>query len=755
MSDEPTDPMATDDLEIDAAAIPSADVVADGATAEALTHAAAAGDLDDEIAQMQARLDSLPWWRRPRRLRRQLSRTLVFVSLLSVVLVGGLNFFAAEKLLDDGTQDQLVGTGKSRARSIERGVSRTLELTSALAADLAVVNALAEFDDTFIDAGSLDDAQQAELDSFYMANVVAPLAETDIVEVTVEAAEPATDAGRYLQYHYIIDNDLPADERILIDDPGDGSDYSAVHAIWHPYLASLVDTLGFDDVMLISATDGDIVYTAKKRIDFGVTLTEGAYQESELATTVLDDLQRVRTGESVFADLQLYIPARGEGVAFVASAIRKDTELLGALVTQVSVDDLNAITTARGQWESVGLSSGESYVVGSDELLRSESRLWIEDPDAYLDKIDSELAARVEVFDSPVLIQPVETEPVTAAFEGDDFEGTSKNYLGTKTLSFATAIDIPGVDWVVVAEVPLNDARSPLYSYALRMLLIVAIIIPLSALLGAWLANRSTRPVRPVVEAASAVAAGDRDPDLPDLGRDEFGDLGRRLRRMAGQLGEQERELEAEYERTRELLMTVLPPRLINRDGAVTQDGEAAELATAISVSIAVSADQEADDVIDDVLSRVSGLIDDAASDHGVDRVRVAADRSLYVAGFDTGADGADIALAFVDDARRRIVGLVEAEAIDVSMHMGLSTGPIGVGVLQRGSVTFGAWGEPVRRALAISALSQGDQTLVDASTVANLTGDGYLLEAADEVVALDGQPMGLYRLGDPVPEEA
>ncbi len=712
-------------------------------------------DIEDyEFAELQARLDSLPWWRRPRRLRRQLSRTLVVVSLLSVILVGGLNFFAAQDLLDQGTEDQLTGTGRSRALSIERGVHDTLEVTSAMAADLAVVNALADFETVFADAGPLDDAQQAELDTYYQEDVITPLAEADIVDLTLDEAEPATEAGKYLQYHYIVDNDLPDDERILIDDPGDGSEYSAVHATYHPYLASLVETLNVDDLMLVSAADGDIVYTAKKRIDFGVTLTEGAHQRSDLAATVLEDLQRVRTGNSVFSDLQIYIPARGAAVAFAASAIRQDTELLGALVIEISVDGLNAITTANGQWESVGLGSGESYVVGSDKLLRSESRLWIEDPDAYLDKIDPDLAERVSILGSPVLLQPVDTEPVTVALEGDDFEGTSKNYLGTKTLSFATAIDVPGVDWVVVAEVPLSDARSPLYSYALRMLLVVVIIIPISALLGAWLANRSTRPVRPVVDAASAVAAGDRDPDLPELGKDEFGDLARRLHTMAAELGEQERELEGEYERTRELLMTVLPPRLIDRDGAVSNTGEAAQLATAIAISVAVSADQEADEVIDDVLSRVSVLIDEAATEHGVDRVRVAADRSLYVAGFGTSAAGADDALAFVDDARHRVADLVEAEAINVSAHAGLSTGAIGVGVLQLGSVTFGAWGEPVRRALAISALSQSDQILVDASTLAESSGDKFVLEAADDVVTLDGQTMGLYRLGDPVSEQ-
>ncbi len=42
----------------------------------------------------------LPWWRRPRHLRRQLAGTLVLVALASIVLVAGLNFIAARTGID-------------------------------------------------------------------------------------------------------------------------------------------------------------------------------------------------------------------------------------------------------------------------------------------------------------------------------------------------------------------------------------------------------------------------------------------------------------------------------------------------------------------------------------------------------------------------------------------------------------------------------------------------------------------------------
>jgi class 3 adenylate cyclase len=61
--------------------------------------------------------------------------------------------------------------------------------------------------------------------------------------------------------------------------------------------------------------------------------------------------------------------------------------------------------------------------------------------------------------------------------------------------------------------------------------------------------------------------------------------------------------------------------------------------------------------------------------------------------------------------------------------------------------MTFGAWGEPVRRALAIGALSQTGQVLVDTSTFSEAPPGRFDFVEADDVIALDGLPMGLYKL--------
>ena len=153
-----------------------------------------------------ARSRSLPWWRRPRQLRRQLAWTLVGSALASVLLIGAVNYVAARDLLDEGTQDQLVGIGKARARTIEVGVERTLAQVSAVSGDLGVVVALEELTEAYAGLADeeLDDDQVAALEEFYTDTVVGPFNEVTGESASVGDFLPGDPATRYLQYHYTV-----------------------------------------------------------------------------------------------------------------------------------------------------------------------------------------------------------------------------------------------------------------------------------------------------------------------------------------------------------------------------------------------------------------------------------------------------------------------------------------------------------------------------------------------------------------------
>jgi class 3 adenylate cyclase len=697
-----------------------------------------------------ARAERLPWWRRPRRLRRQLAGMLAGTAFVSLLIVGILNSFAADTLLRDGARDQLISVAEGRAHSIESGIENLLARTSATATDQSVAAAVTEFEASFaqLDSTALEPGQIAELEGFYESEVLQPLATIGVDGLVPADVSPPSEAGRYLQYHYT----LPITEgvdRIEVDDAGDGSAYSAVHARFHPFLSSLTESSAIDDVLLVSLS-GDVVYSAQKRIDLGTNLGVGLSSDSALSEAVLDRVPSVRTGESVMVDLSLYVPGGGRAALFSAVAVKDDTEVVGTLVLGISVDALTAITTAGGDWDGVGLGGGESYVVGRDLLLRSESRYWLDDPQRYLDETDDpETASLIERLGSPVMVETVDTAPVQAAVDGETFEGSARNYLGDKTFAYARQISAGGTNWVVVAEKPSGELRSPLFRYALRLGLIMALVLPAAALLGYIIADRLTRAIPPVVELASDIAGGARDLEPPDLGANEFGDLARRLSQLAAELGQQEAALAAEYENRRQLLLSVLPPRLVEAEGQIHGTGETTDIGTVVAVSVEVAGDPSDDGEAADFLRRFGRAVESRAEQYDVERVRSAHDRFLLLAGVDRADDGARKAVDFAVGLLGLPDSVVGSEDLSAALHIGLSTGPVATGVLERGSITFTAWGEPVRRALAIGALSSANEVLLDDSTAAALD-DTSMLEPATDVIALDGQRMNLFTTSQP-----
>jgi hypothetical protein len=63
---------------------------------------------------------------------------------------------------------------------------------------------------------------------------------------------PVTPAAWHLQYAYIVRNPF-RDNRRELQSAADGTDYSRVHALYHPAFRKLVEAFGYDDLYLIDS----------------------------------------------------------------------------------------------------------------------------------------------------------------------------------------------------------------------------------------------------------------------------------------------------------------------------------------------------------------------------------------------------------------------------------------------------------------------------------------------------------------------
>jgi len=231
---------------------------------------------------------------------------------------------------------------------------------------------------------------------------------------------------------YVRDNPWPPSERNRLEDAADGSRYSAIHAKFHPLARLFVTQRGYYDFFLIDP-DGEIFYSVQKEADFGTNLETGAWRDTGLADVFRRSILPGNRGRVVFSDLEPYGPSNDEPAMFMATAIRSDNGgLLGVLALQLPTDRINAIMAFT---EGMG-DTGETYLVGQDYLMRSNSRFSEE---------------------STILRTRVDTIPARRALAGENATVFARDYRGVEVLSAYDSIELDGFRWAVLAEMDREE----------------------------------------------------------------------------------------------------------------------------------------------------------------------------------------------------------------------------------------------------------------------------------------------------------
>lgn len=688
-------------------------------------------------------------------LRRSVAVTFISVALLAVLLLGALNYIQARTLLSEAVEQQLTSLQAERVRALSDGIDRIEASVPVIARSQAVVTAAAAFGDAVAamdgEDGLVAPGVDAALADFY-ADIGRRIDEAGI-DVDASALEPTGQAARYLQYQYTLDDPLGLGP----SDTAGSRAYAKAHDEFDPALDNLRSNLGFGDLLLVD-TEGRVVFSTDARIDLGTNLVSGPFSQSSLAEAVAVKLPAAPTGQTVIADFQPYLPAAASPTMFVAAVVRSDTEVIGAVAMEVPVATINDLMTAGGEWAAAGMgTTGESYVVGSDNLFRSDPRSLLEDPASYVADIDrlgyaSDVVSFVETFGTAVSVQPVDTEAVEAVLDGETFVGRTRNYLDRGTLAVAGSAGLAQVDWVVVAELGAEEADASLGAYVRRLLIVAAILLPLVGLVGLFLADRITRPVAPVVAGASRIAGGALDTTLPDLGRNEFGDVARRLNTIAADLHAQDVALADEEAEITSLLLSALPPRVVAEfQAAGSGTGDLVDTTTVVVVRIGglfgqAGLDPEA---ALEVSSQLSADLEAAGSELGLERVRSSSDQHVFAAGLVCDGVEADVAARFAVVVDQVCRDLFHATGVDISFRIGIASGDVVARVLAGENLMYGMFGDPPKFALALADLAEAGQILV-APSAADALGDAWAVAPVTGLVDLRGERIEAFELRPP-----
>ena len=677
-------------------------------------------------------------------LRSRLSRTLVGLGLMSVVLLATVNFFVVRSLLDSSTRVQLETLRDLRTDAIELAVDRLLTRVAVFGTDPGVAGALDDLEAGYVAIDDeLSEGQLEELAAVYEP-VTGRYDEAGVDHPPIDELIPDNVPGRYVQYEYIAS--VPEPDRADTVDAGDGSAYSEAHAEHHEFLRSLAASVGASDLLLVGLGSGDVVYSTAKRVDLGVDVNDGPYADTGLGVA-LDELDGTSVDAAVIADTTFYLPDSSAPVLHVATAVRSNAKVVGAIVVTIPSSRLTDIVNASGQWDLLGLGdTGDAYVVGADLTLRTVPRTWAEDPERYIDRYldqtgDDRIAGLMEFTGSPVLLQTVDNAAVQQALDGTPFIGGVDNYLGRSTLAASAPVAVDDLGWVVVTEQQTDETQRELGRFVVSILILLAFLLPILAVVGILLARALARPVRPLVEAAARIADGDYDTGVPDLGRNELGDVGHQLEAVATRLGEQEGSIEAEEQRIVKMLESVLPRALVERVRSGERElAEIVDTATVVSIALRGIPSGTEQDAIVELTTRLADEAARLADEHHVERGQIALEQQIFVAGRGTPGAEVESALGFTRAVIDAVPEIGREFGVELTARAGLSAGLVASGVLGSQQVSFTAWGASVSAAIRLTGRAEDGQVLADGTVVDEASGRWTVhpLDGADDVFVIE-----------------
>ena len=650
----------------------------------------------------------LPRWG----LAAKLFTTLVLLGAIAVLVTGVLGYFRARDALEKAVFDQLTAARQTKTRQVEtyfRTIQAQLRLLSS---SKMVVDATREFRiavDLLDRAGASPELQQ-KVGDWYAANFIPQMTRVLGREPALSDYLPVGGAPYYLQYHYIVGNPNPAERRKLLDDAGDGSEYSRLHAVYHPLMRAAATTVGFFDFMIADPKSGRLIYTVQKEVDFTTSLQFGPYRRSNVAAAAARCAESADRSAICLEDFASYAPSAGAPIAFMGAPIIDQGVVIGVLIAQLSNDEIDNVVTGGRSWQQEGFGgTGEAYLVGPDHLVRSAPRAFYENRDDYFAELKSVGASDEEIADiqrygTPVLHQRIDTKATQAALSGVEGTGEIIGYRGVPTLASWGPLAISGVSWALVAKVDSAEAFAPIAELRRDLLVVGGLALLVVAATAASLSRALLGPLRDLTAGVKRFAAGDYGASVPVRTRDEIGQLCSAFNGMVEDLREKNVVIENKNRENEELLLNVLPAPIANRLRG-GEEGIAdgfAEVTVAFADLVGFT-ELTSEMPPHDVVTFLNGLFtrfDAAAHELGIEKIKTVGDAYMAVCGLpEQVADHAErmvrMAIRMVYITREHAM----EHNVSMKLRVGVNTGPVVAGVIGKSKYIYDLWGDTVNLA--------------------------------------------------------
>lgn len=392
-----------------------------------------------------------------------LTLLVVFIALFTASIIGAVSFQRTYSDLLSAAENKLLALAESREAALQDYLEAIRQDLRLVASNGNTVKALRDFKQAW---------------------------QTQGVDATTE-----------LQRSYIYENPHPNGAKDELDFASSGFDYDDVHRRYHPWFRQLLREKGYYDIFLFSS-DGDLIYTVFKERDYATNMASGQWQHTDLAKAFRSATDQVSSEFQVFLDFKQYEPSNGAPASFISMPVFNEAGLLiGVIAFQMPIGHINQIMQV-----SAGMGdTGETYIVGQDLLMRTDSRF-------------SE--------SSTILKTRVDTPTVKKALAGETGAELGPGYRGIQVLSAYRPLNFMGARWAIMAEIDEAEVLQPVYRTGVYMFIITGLVAFIAMMAGIFFSLRISRPIQSMAAVFRGLSANDLKIDIPSLNRsDEIGEL--------------------------------------------------------------------------------------------------------------------------------------------------------------------------------------------------------------------------------------
>ncbi|MGD1934427.1 MAG: methyl-accepting chemotaxis protein [Candidatus Phaeomarinobacter sp.] len=396
------------------------------------------------------------------KLRHKLPAVIIGLAAFAVLITSVLGFFGARSALDHAIEKELLVISSDRAHAVQDYLEAIDDEIKFLATNDMIIEAVTSFTDGWTALGS---GQKSQLQNLYIK------------------ANPNT-----------------AGSKQRLTQAPDGSLYSDHHGHYHPWFRELQETRKYYDVFLFD-TRGNLIYSVSKKADYATNLARGEWAESGLGRMYRAAAAGDK-GESTFEDFAPYGPSADAPASFIAVPVfNRNDARIGVLAYQVPTSGINRLME---DTEGLG-ETGQSFLVGSDLLMRSNSRFAQE---------------------ATMLKRKVDVPAVHHALEGGHGVDLEPSLAGNPAFAAYSQVRIFDTTLAVVAEIEIAEAEAEIFVLLIEFIIVGIVVVIGAAAIGIFMSKSVSGPITAMTAAMRRLADQDWNVTIPGTDRkDEIGEM--------------------------------------------------------------------------------------------------------------------------------------------------------------------------------------------------------------------------------------